>query len=148
MSQIDWEQGRRLYLQGKSPREIAAAINCNKSSVCRKVNQENWQRAETVLAGVARGVAPVREKGGEVGESVAKSGDSIKARIREDVSAVLDALDAIPPADLGLGQLSMRERVAGDVAKRASTVFDIGEKDQAVVNIAVLSQLPEQVVEG
>jgi hypothetical protein len=92
MVSIDWEQGRRLYLQGKSPRDVAAAIGCNKSSVCRRVKAESWGRAEDVLASVARGVAPSRAGGQVVGEVVAVSAGGIQQRIQLDVSAVLTAL--------------------------------------------------------
>lgn len=146
MSQIDWEEGRRLYLQGKSPLEISKQLNCNKSSVCRKVKAQGWERAETVLASVARGVVPSQESGELVKVDRERSASNVKARIQDDVAAVLDALEAICPADLGLGQLATRERVASDVAKRAASVFDIEEREKPVVNIAVLSQLPEQVV--
>ena len=145
---IDWEQGRRLYLQGKSPRDVAAAIGCNKSSVCRRVKSESWGRAEDVLASVARGVAPSRSDGQVVGEVAAVSAEGVQQRIQQDVSAVLTALEAVAPEDLALHQLAVRERIAGDVAKRAAGVFDIGESSQPVVNIAVLSQLPEKTVEG
>ena len=148
MAAIDWEQGRRLYLQGKSPLEVSKVLRCNKSSVCRRVKSEGWERAEAVLASVARGVAPARKTGELVKGGKDLSGECIQERIQHDVSAVLAALEAIAPADLALHQLATRERIAGDVAKRASNVFDIGEKDQPVVNIAVLSQLPEFVVEG
>ncbi len=143
---IDWEKGRRLYLQGKSPREVAEAISCNKSSVCRRVKSEDWKRAEDVLASVARGVAPSRVNGELVNDGAAVSADSIQQRIQHDVSAVLSALEAVSPDELALHQLAVRERIAGDVAKRAAGVFDIGESDKAVVNIAVLSQLPEKTV--
>lgn len=145
---IDWERGRRLYLQGKSPRDVAAAIGCNKSSVCRRVKAESWGRAEDVLASVALGVAPSRSDGQVVGEVAAVSAEGVQQRIQQDVSAVLTALEAVAPEDLALHQLAVRERIAGDVAKRAAGVFDIGESSQPVVNIAVLSQLPERTVEG
>jgi len=141
---IDWDEGRRLYLQGKSPKEVAKAISCNKSSVCRRVKSEGWQKAEDVLAGVARGVAPSRVNGELVQEVAAVSADSIQQRIQHDVSAVLSALEAVSPDELALHQLAVRERIAGDVAKRAAGVFEIGERQQAVVNIAVLSQLPDR----
>jgi len=83
-----------------------------------------------------------------VGEVAAVSAEGVQQRIQQDVSAVLTALEAVAPEDLALHQLAVRERIAGDVAKRAAGVFDIGESSQPVVNIAVLSQLPEKTVEG
>lgn len=140
MGSIDWAQGRRLYLQGKSPREVSEAISCNKSSVCSRVSSESWGLAEEVLASVARGVAPARADGQLAAKAPAESAVSVQQRIQLDVSAVLTALEAVAPEDLALHQLAVRERIAGDVAKRAAGVFDIGESSQSVVNIAVLSQ--------
>jgi hypothetical protein len=69
----------------------------------------------------------------------------IKNRLAEDIQASVAALGALPPASLELGQLEKRERVADSVQKRAASLFDIGQSEQAVVNIAVLSQLPEAI---
>ena len=69
----------------------------------------------------------------------------IKNRLAEDIQASVAALGALPPDSLELGQLEKRERVADSVQKRAANLFDIGQSDQAVVNIAVLSQLPEAI---
>ena len=141
--EIDWEQGRRLYIQGKSPLEVSKAIGCNKSSVCRRINRDGWVRAEAVLASVARGSAVVRQGDGEGGEVGKVRGENVKERLQADVDAVLTALEAILPNDLNLGQLAMREKVAGDLTKRAGTLFDMIEKEQPTFNIAVLAQLPD-----
>jgi len=147
MGQIDWELGRRLYIRGESMGAIAGKLSCNKSSVCRRAKAGQWERADVALRGVAGGAVKLRSGGAELGEAGDVSGSGIKLRLQADVSAAVGALEQLPPADLALHQLAMRERVAADVTKRASTLFDIGGQDQALVNIAVLSQLPD-VVEG
>ena len=148
VGKIDWELGRRLYLRGESPLEISKAISCDKSTVCRRVKRDGWQRAGEVLQGVASGGVALRESVPEDGGGGELLAGSIKERLQADVSAAVGALESIPPADLALHQLAVRERVAGDVTKRAASLFDIGEREQAVVNIAVLSQLPDKVAEG
>ena len=148
MNGIDWEHGRRLWIQGKASREIAAAIGCNKSSVCRRAKSEGWERAEDVIGRVASGAVVAREDGGMALGNAERSAKCVKERIQADVDAVLEALAAIRPADLSLSQLATRERVAGDLLKRADAVFEIAEKEKAVVNIAVMSQLPDAVVAG
>ena len=69
----------------------------------------------------------------------------IKNRLAEDIESSVAALGALPPAALELGQLEKRERVADSVQKRAASLFNIGQPEQAVVNIAVLSQLPDSI---
>ena len=145
MGRIDWELGRRLYLRGESPLDVSKALNCDKSTVCRRVNRDGWQRAGEALQSVASGGVSLRNDGADDGDGVEVLGRSVKERLQRDVSASVGALESIAPADLPLHQLATRERVAGDVTKRAAALFSIGEQEQPVVNIAVLSQLPDRV---
>ena len=88
----------------------------------------------------------VAKQSGEIAKSDGeKSAEDIRERLKVDVVRVLDALDAVLPSDLSLGQLVMRERVAGDVLKRAESVFQMVEKEKPVVNIALLSQMPDHL---
>jgi hypothetical protein len=141
--QINWDEGRRLYTQGKSPREISLALGCNKSSVCRRINKDNWVKAETVIKSIASGSVVSREGDGGMIRGRKVSGEDVKGRLQSDVEASLSALESINPADLGLNQLGSREKVAGDLTKRASQLFDMIEKEQPTMNIAVLAQLPD-----
>ena len=79
------------------------------------------------------------------GLDIVELAELIKNRLAGDIESSVSALEALPPAELELGQLEKRERVADSVQKRAANLFDIGQAEKPVVNIAVLSQLPEVV---
>ena len=69
----------------------------------------------------------------------------VRNRLAKDIESSVIALESMPPAELELNQLEKREKVADSVQKRAASLFNIGETEKPVVNIAVLSQLPENV---
>ena len=69
----------------------------------------------------------------------------VKSRLANDIEASAIAIQSWQPSELDLPQLEKRERIAESVQKRAANLFDIGKNDQSVVNIAVLSQLPDAV---
>ena len=71
--------------------------------------------------------------------------DIVKSRLASDIETSVEALASWRPAELELAQLEKRERVADSVQKRAANLFNIGQSDQPVVNIAVLSQLPDAI---
>lgn len=145
MRKIDWDHGRRLFLQGKSLGQIAKTIKCDKSSVSKRSKREGWKTAEEVLSTVDGGLTVAKQSGEIARTDGEKSAEDIRERLKVDVVRVLDALDAVLPSDLSLGQLVMRERVAGDVLKRAESVFQMVEKEKPVVNIALLSQMPDNL---
>ena len=71
--------------------------------------------------------------------------DIVKSRLASDIETSVEALASWRPAELELAQLEKRERVADSVQKRAANLFNIGQTEQPVVNIAVLSQLPDTI---
>ena len=71
--------------------------------------------------------------------------DIVKSRLASDIETSVEALASWRPAELELAQLEKRERVADSVQKRAANLFNIGQTEQPVVNIAVLSQLPDAI---
>ena len=133
-----------MYLEGEKVSSIARKLGCNRSSVTRRINKDQWQRAEVALESVQ-----VASKSGEIAATNAGlSAEEVRTRIKSDGLRVLSALEALEPEELSLGHLATRERVAGDVLKRAESIFEMATKEQPVVNIAVLSQLPDVAVEG
>ena len=141
---INWDKGRKMYLEGAQVSAIARKLGCNRSSVTRRINKEDWQRAEVALESVQ-----VASASGEIAATNAElSAEEVRTRIKSDVLRVLSALEALGPEEMSLGHLATRERVAGDVLKRAESIFEMANKEQPVVNIAVLSQLPDVAVEG
>ena len=69
----------------------------------------------------------------------------VKSQLANDIEASANALSGWQPNELDLPQLEKRERIAESVQKRAANLFNIGEEEKPVVNIAVLSQLPDSV---
>ena len=77
--------------------------------------------------------------------SLAGLGEMVKGRLAGDIQNSIAALESWEPGGLELSQLEKRERIADSVQKRAAVLFDIGQTESPVVNIAVLSQLPDSV---
>lgn len=143
---MDWDKAKELYENGLSASAISNQLGCHRTSVHRRAKNDNWVRlskTEVVLQSVAGGSAVTtgRREAATRGRKVL--GEDVKERLQSDVEASLSALESINPADLGLNQLGSREKVAGDLTKRASQLFDMIEKEQPTMNIAVLAQLPD-----
>ena len=143
---MDWDKAKDLYENGLSVSAISKQLGCHRATVHRRAKGGNWVRlskTEVALQNVVAGsaIAPGRHEVAIRGRKV--SGEDVKGRLQSDVEASLSALESINPADLGLNQLGSREKVAGDLTKRASQLFDMIEKAQPTMNIAVLAQLPD-----
>ena len=143
---MDWDKAKELYESGLSASAISKKLGCHRTSVHRRAKGGNWVRlskTEVALQSVAGGSAVTtgRQEAAIRGRKV--SGEDVKERLQSDVEASLSALESINPADLGLNQLGSREKVAGDLTKRASQLFDMIEKAQPTMNIAVLAQVPD-----
>jgi len=129
---------RELRAAGNSWPAVAKKAGVSERSLQYIAKAEGWPVKCSPQKQLAKAdsLAPV---------DIGQLAELIKNRLAEDIQASVAALGALPPDSLELGQLEKRERVADSVQKRAANLFDIGQSDQAVVNIAVLSQLPEAI---
>ena len=143
---MDWDKAKELFENGLSASAISKQLGCHRATVGRRAKAGNWVRlsqAEVTLRNVAGGSAIAPGGKADIIRGRKVSGEDVKERLQSDVESSLSALESINPADLGLNQLGSREKVAGDLTKRASQLFDMIEKEQPTMNIAVLAQLPD-----
>ena len=76
-------------------------------------------------------------------KNIEEIADLVKKSLAIDVEASASALANWQADDLDLRDWQRREQIAESIQKRASSLLDIGNQPENVVNIAVLSQLPE-----
>lgn len=133
-------KGKKLRALGYTHKQIAKELGVCAATVNKYSIAEQWPSGNIQSDKKARQLAE------------RKAIDDVREIVRErlvgDLEASLDALDVNHPLDCeSLGDLLTRERIAELVQKRASSLLDLGEKDQAIVNIAILSNLPDAVTD-
>lgn len=147
IDQAQFDLARRMRAAGESWPAIAKATKASERALRYNAAQNGWQAKgqakqlpEAGKAGKAgNGLAVIEER------SIDELAELVKTRLAVDIQSSVEALASWQPSELELPQLEKRERVADSVQKRAAALFNIGDSSQAVVNIAVLSQLPEAI---
>ena len=76
-------------------------------------------------------------------KTIEQIAELVRDSLANDVEASANALANWQADDLDLRDWEKRERIAESIQKRASSLLNIGNQPENVVNIAVLSQLPE-----
>ena len=128
--------GRALRLDGYTHAEIATRLGYSKNSVQLKSQQQGWLKGKKPLE------KPQREL--ENRKSMEEARELVRSMVLEDIENTLAALKNHSPEAIDeLPQLLTRERIAESVQKRAGTLLGFDESDKNVVNIAILSQLPD-----
>ena len=130
---------KELRTTGNSWPAIAKKTGISERSLQYIAKADGWPSKCSVTAN-----KPAKREA-VAGVDIVELAELIKNRLAGDIESSVSALEALPPAELELGQLEKRERVAASVQKRAANLFAIGQAEKPVVNIAVLSQLPESV---
>ena len=137
---------KKLRQAGEGWDNIAKAAGASSRAIREHARRVGWtakgQPAKKQLAaGNQNGGPPAAI----VEASLAGLGEMVKGRLAGDIQNSIAALESWEPGGLELSQLEKRERIADSVQKRAAVLFDIGQTESPVVNIAVLSQLPDSV---
>ena len=127
---------RQLRQQGYSYQQISDQIGLSLKAVQIKSRSMGWKKGKKALGKA--------ESAGEARQTVEETTEIVKSLVIEDIRQTLAALqNHSPEAIEELPQLLTRERIAESVQKRAGTLLGFDETDKNVVNIAILSQLPD-----
>ena len=127
---------RQLRQQGYSYQQISDQIGLSLKAVQIKSRSMGWKKGKKALGKAESAV--------EARQTVEETREIVKSLVIEDIRQTLAALQNHSPDDIDeLPQLLTRERIAESVQKRAGTLLGFDETDKHVVNIAILSQLPD-----
>ena len=73
-----------------------------------------------------------------------KAGENVKNLLVMDVERSAQALNQLEIDVTELKEWQKREQIAESIQKRASSLLNIGETNEPIVNIAVMAQLPDE----
>ena len=73
-----------------------------------------------------------------------KAGEKVKNLLVMDVEKSAQALNQLDIDVTELKEWQKREQIAESIQKRASSLLNIGETNEPIVNIAVMAQLPDE----
>ena len=149
MARLDVAQiklAKELRAAGNSWEAIAKETGASVRGLRYNAEKNGWNNKGSAKK-------PIAKTGNKKGNEIANMDDSqikqlaelVKSHLATDIETSAKALASWQPNELDLPQLQTRERIAESVQKRAANLFNIGENEQPVVNIAVLSQLPDQI---
>ena len=140
-TRTSWNQSlsrkaKTLRRNGYTNVQIAKTLNVSAPTITKYSRQENWQVGSLKLDQKTKELA---EK-----HAVQEIKAIVRERLEKDLGNSLDALDTHHPVDCNtLSDLLTRERIAESVQKRASSLLGLEEQSKTVVNIAILSSLPD-----
>lgn len=130
-----------LRAKGETWPVIAKQTGASQRGLQYHAKRNGWN-----VAGIAT-AKPRKQSAKDLARSEAKTIEVIAELVRDslanDVEASANALANWQADDLDLRDWEKRERIAESIQKRASSLLNIGNQPENVVNIAVLSQLPE-----
>lgn len=75
---------------------------------------------------------------------VVKTGENVKNLLVQDVERSAQALNQLEIDVTELKEWQKREQIAESIQKRASSLLNIGETNEPIINIAVMAQLPDE----
>ncbi len=134
---------KAMRKDGKSWPAIAQATAASERGLRYNAAKNGWQTKGGSVPAVRQ------QRGNQIAtlpdRTIDELAELVKSRLAVDIETSVEALASWRPAELELAQLEKRERVADSVQKRAASLFNIGQTEQPVVNIAVLSQLPDAI---
>ena len=134
---------KEMRAAGHSWEAIAAETGASVRGLRYNAEKNGWNNKPKTLpiAGKQKGKEVAKLDKGQIEELA----ELVQSQLAVDIETTAKTLANWQPSELDLPQLEKRERIAESVQKRAANLFDIGKSDQSVVNIAVLSQLPDAV---
>ena len=138
---------KRMRADGASWREISKETGASVRGLTYNAKRNGWNLKDIAKPSSGRqSIAKMESKSIEV------IAELVRERLANDVEASANTLANWQADDLDLRDWEKRERIAESIQKRASSLLNIGNQQENVVNIAVLSQLPEgassSVIEG
>ncbi len=149
---------KRMRERGESWPAITSATGASERALRNHANKRGWVKGEETVEKRPLPALPANpaKDGKKPAKAEALTIDQIAEKVKEqlanDIESSARALASWQADSLELRDWEKRERIAESIQKRAVNLLEVGEKDQNVVNIAVLSQLPEgassSVIEG
>tara|TARA_S200002703_G_C3747934_1_gene230094 strand:- start:56 stop:577 length:522 start_codon:yes stop_codon:yes gene_type:complete len=149
---------KRMREKGESWPAIASATGASERGIRYQASKRGWIKGQKTAE--KRPLPDLPADTSKAGKKLAKAealtidqiAERVKDQLANDIEASARALASWQADSLELRDWEKRERIAESIQKRAVNLLEVGEKDQNVVNIAVLSQLPEgassSVIEG
>jgi len=129
---------KRMRADGASWREISKETGASVRGLTYNAERNGWNlKAIAKPSNGKQSVAKLEAK------SIDVIAELVRERLANDVEASANTLANWRSDDLDLRDWEKRERIAESIQKRASSLLNIGNQPENVVNIAVLSQLPE-----
>lgn len=132
---------KQMRQNGHSWPEIAKATRCSERGITYRAKQEGW---------LEKGEKPVAKPGKKQAKSdslgiatIDEIAEKVRDMLANDIAGSAEALTNWSANALDLRDLEKRERIAESIQKRAASLLNVGKNEDNVVNIAVLSQLPE-----
>lgn len=132
---------KRMRAEGATWPEIAKATRCSQRGLTSRAKKEGWL-AKGSKTGTKQAVKQADKAKLEV-ESIDKLAELVRDKLADDILGSTNALSNWDASSLELRDLEKRERIAESIQKRAASLLNVGKTEDNVVNIAVLSQLPE-----
>jgi len=140
--------------KGESWPAIAKAVGASERGIRYQAGKRGWIKGQKTPD--RRPVPAGKKAGKDLASAEAFSLEEIAERVRQklttDIESSARALDSWQADSLDLRDWQKREQIAESIQKRAAGLLNIGNQQENVVNIAVLSQLPEgassSVIEG
>ena len=129
---------KRMRAGGSSWKEISKETGASVRGLTYNAERNGWNlKAIAKPSNGKQSVAKVEAR------SIDVIAELVRERLANDVETSANALANWQASDLNLRDWEKRERIAESIQKRASSLLNIGNQPENVVNIAVLSQLPE-----
>lgn len=141
-SRISKEQlakAKHMRQSGHSWHEIAEKVNASERSLCYHAKREGWT-IKTLQTSCKPAAKSLQSKDLNLDELA----EILRGKLANDASQSIEALQSWPAGNLELHEFEKRERIAESIQKRATSLLNIGEKQEPVVNIALMSQLPDK----
>lgn len=132
---------KQMRQSGHSWPEIAKATRCSERGITYRAKQEGWmEKGEKPVAKPGKKQAKSNSLGIATIDEIA---EKVRDMLANDIAGSAEALTNWSANTLDLRDLEKRERIAESIQKRAASLLNVGKNEENVVNIAVLSQLPE-----
>ena len=116
-------------------------------STWQEIAQE-MKVSERTLQRHFKGTVTPRQKSDKMADilsvDVVKTGENVKNMLVQDVERSAIALNQLEIDVTELKEWQKREQIAESIQKRASSLLNIGETNEPIVNIAVMAQLPDE----
>ena len=128
----------KLRAKGETWPEIARQTGASQRTLQYHAKKEGW----TVGSAKPRknGARDLARNDDRTIEQIA---ELVRDRLANDIEASANTLASWQAESLDLRDWQKREQIAESIQKRASSLLNVGKQEENVVNIAVLSQLPD-----